>query len=420
MKNVRNPKSILYVHYGDNWIRGSEIVLLDLLNMAIENHYQPILWCNSEMLAEQAKKLGVEVIVDDFICLGYWTNPRWRFFQFFRQIFKATRLIKKFNVSLVHCNNGAPCQWLAIACKWVKTPLLLHLHARYHYRDRLTLLFHGADKVVGVSKSVIDMFNVDEFKHQHSEVIYNGINPQRVLSSCPIDLRVKVNASDNDFVLLFIGSLISRKSVDSVIRAIANLRNKNAIKFAIYGDGSEKNRLVTLCKNLKLDNIVYFFPETADVAKIYSSNADCFISTPVEEVFGLTLAEASIAKLPVITCDVPGVNEIFTSNDNAILIPAKNLTALEQAIEQVIMKPELTDKMVENAHHHITKNFNCQKQFYQFEYLYQQLQNNNMTQDLFVSAFAQISRVLAAIRSKVLTKVVSKLPLSLRWKQGHE
>jgi len=416
MKKLRNQKSILYVHYGENWLRGSEIVLLDLLNMAIENHYQPILWCNSEVLAEEAKMAGVEVIVDDFVCLGYWIMPRWRFCQFFRQIFKATRLMKKFKVSVVHSNNGAPCQWLAIACKLAETPLLLHLHARYLYRDRLTLLFHGADKIVGVSQSVIDVFNVDECNHQHTEVIYNGINPSRVLSPCPIDLRTKVNANDNDFVLLFIGSLISRKSVDSVIRAIANLRYKHAIKLAIFGDGSEKEQLMKLCENLKLENIIYFFPETADVAKIYSSNADCFISTPVEEVFGLTLAEASIAKLPVITCDVAGVNEIFTNNENAILIPAKNLTALEQAIEQVIMRPEITKKLLENAYRHIVTNFNCQKQFAQFDYLYRQLQSVTSTQGLLVSMSTQVKQVLAAIWSKTS----SKFTLSLPWKQDHE
>ena len=45
---------VLYVHYGDNWLRGSEIVLLDLLKSAKDNHYAPVLWCNSEVLAKKA------------------------------------------------------------------------------------------------------------------------------------------------------------------------------------------------------------------------------------------------------------------------------------------------------------------------------------------------------------------------------
>ena len=66
---------VLYVHYGDNWIRGSEIVLLDLLKLAKENNYAPVLWCNSDILAEKAMGLGIEVIQDNFVCLAYWTLP---------------------------------------------------------------------------------------------------------------------------------------------------------------------------------------------------------------------------------------------------------------------------------------------------------------------------------------------------------
>ena len=62
---------VLYVHYGDNWLRGSEIVLLDLLKSAKDNHYAPVLWCNSEVLAKKATDLGVEVIIDNFVCL-FW------------------------------------------------------------------------------------------------------------------------------------------------------------------------------------------------------------------------------------------------------------------------------------------------------------------------------------------------------------
>ncbi len=33
---MTTPKRILYVHYGDNWIRGSEVVLLDLILVSTE------------------------------------------------------------------------------------------------------------------------------------------------------------------------------------------------------------------------------------------------------------------------------------------------------------------------------------------------------------------------------------------------
>ena len=85
---------VLYVHYGDNWIRGSEIVLLDLLKSAKENNYAPLLWCNSDDLAAKATDLGIEVIQDNFVCLGYRILPRLDYLQFFKLLFKAKKIIK--------------------------------------------------------------------------------------------------------------------------------------------------------------------------------------------------------------------------------------------------------------------------------------------------------------------------------------
>jgi hypothetical protein len=86
---------ILYVHYGENWIRGSEVVLLDILKSAKDQGHQPVLWCNSQILASKAAALEIEVIVDNFVCLGYWTKPKWDVLQFFWLLIKAKKVIKK-------------------------------------------------------------------------------------------------------------------------------------------------------------------------------------------------------------------------------------------------------------------------------------------------------------------------------------
>ncbi|MDG2670917.1 glycosyl transferase, partial [Vibrio parahaemolyticus] len=41
---MTTPKRILYVHYGDNWIRGSEVVLLDLILGIDRDKFEPIVW----------------------------------------------------------------------------------------------------------------------------------------------------------------------------------------------------------------------------------------------------------------------------------------------------------------------------------------------------------------------------------------
>ncbi|NQY89798.1 MAG: glycosyltransferase family 4 protein [Colwellia sp.] len=405
---------ILYVHYGDNWLRGSEIVLLDLLKKAKENQYSPILWCNSEILATKAMTLGVEVILHNFVCLGYWTKPRWSFRAFFQQLIKAKKIIQQYNISIVHCNNGAPCQWMMPVCKLTDVPLVLHLHARYMFRDRLTLLFHGADRIVGVSQSVISLFNDNEFQAKQLQVIYNGIDPQRVISNTPRDIRAEVCAKKTDFVILYMGSLIPRKAVDKLIHALDKLKDNYAIKLTIIGSGSDESKLRSLVKELKLSVNVQFFASSDDVGAIYASNVDCFISVPTEEVFGLTLAEASMAKLPIITTNIVGINEIYTDKTNALLVKPNAIDELVEAIKSLIENPFLRKKLALKAHAHIEKSFSLTHQFNIFDCTYQAL----LLSEHKYSLYQSITQHMILLVKALLNKGYKALRFS--WRKSHD
>ncbi|PKG80849.1 hypothetical protein CXF85_22350 [Colwellia sp. 75C3] len=413
------PK-VLYVHYGDNWIRGSEIVLLDLLKSAKENNYDPLLWCNSDALATKATDLGIEVIQDNFVCLGYWTLPKWDFLQFFKLLLKAKKIIKMHNVSLVHCNNGAPCQWMVPICKFTGTALLLHLHARYMFRDRLTLLFHGADSIIGVSQSVTKIFKQNEFSHQNVDVIYNGIDPNRVLCPTPIDIREELSAKSTDFVILYIGSLIPRKSVHQLLYAVDNLKQGYQIKLAIVGSGSEEAKLTHLVNQLNLHNKVKFFSACDKVAEMYSSNADCFISVPSEEVFGLTLAEASIANLPVITSNIPGIDEIYTDKKHALLVPPNNTDELVVAIKSLIDRPQLRKSLAENAEKHIVKTFSLEQQLIAFDNAYQTLLKRKTKHGLTKMLLLHAKTLFTAFITKALTSGYKHLGFKFSSGKSHD
>jgi len=372
-------KNILFVHYGNDWIRGSEVVLLEMLNNNVKQGRKPILWCNSEKMADAARALGVNVIVDRFVCIGYWTLPKWDFHQYFKLLIKAKRIINELSIDIVHCNNGAPCQWMSLICMRLKVPLLLHLHARYQQRDRFILLFHLASRIIGVSKAVIDVFQKGEFSPQKISVVYNGISSNRIISSEPFDIRRAVNADENDRIVLFIGSLISRKGLDTLITAIGQLNRERLnksyqIKLAIFGSGEQQDLLINLINELELQSVVFIFPATLDVGKLFASNADYFISVPTEEVFGLTLAEASLAGLPVVSTNVAGVNEIYTDRHHALLVAPNNVEQLSTAITQLINTPTLAQQLASNAKNHISRYFSVEQQFIEFDKQYQLMQ----------------------------------------------
>ncbi|REL28008.1 glycosyltransferase [Thalassotalea euphylliae] len=416
--NEQQTTRVLYVHFGDNWLRGSEIVLLDVINNAQQQGYQPVLWCNSQVLADQAEQLGIEVVCQPMVCLGYWLEPKWQVIAFINQLLTARKLITKHNIALVHCNNGAPCQWLSVVCKWLKVPLVLHLHARYQYFDRLALVFAGADHTIGVSQSVIQVFSRTEPNHSAMSVIYNGVEQQRAVSNRPKDLRALVGARQNDTVLLFVGSLIARKGVATLIAAVAQLSSQQSpcqqskghkVKLAIVGEGEEKLRLQMQVESLGLTEHVYFLGEQQDVAALYGGNADCFVSVPDEEVFGLTLAEASLAGMPVITTDVPGVNEIYQNNVSARLVPAGSVDALARAMSELERHPQRFKRFATEAQRHIAQSFSCQQQFQQLDACYQDVLTRGSQKSLVWLVRYQISQMTSALVSRLCSKLLTGL-----------
>ena len=69
------------------------------------------------------------------------------------------------------------------------------------------------------------------------------------------------------------------------------------------------------------------------------------------------IKEAFYLKTPIVATSVGGIPEIITHNENGILVPPNEPEKLVTAINDILTNRELQDKLVENAHDYIIKNF---------------------------------------------------------------
>ncbi len=103
--------------------------------------------------------------------------------------------------------------------------------------------------------------------------------------------------------LLTCGSIIERKKYDYLINEIKNIDN---IQLNIVGDVSRENKYANKIKNIinnnNLENKIILHGKISQVKleKIYS-NCDFYISTSKYEGFGMSLANAVLSKLPIIS-----------------------------------------------------------------------------------------------------------------------
>lgn len=411
--NRQNTSTILFAHYGDESVLGSERCLLDLLRHLDRNRFTPVVWCNSKTMAKEVRQLDVHVIQSEFPLLFGWQRPRFSISAFYKLVKQGIKLVNQYNVSLIHSNSGAPNQWLKLVARVHHIPLLTHLHSRYPLRDRMSFGLHQVPMIVGVSQPVIEQLLRDGIPPEQTHVIPNGIDTEHLESQPRVDLRRLLKLNKDDFVIATIGSLIHRKGNDLIIDAVSRLTSINIpAHLVIIGEGPERLRLQQQIKRLGLSARIHLLGEQNNTAGLLRGGVDLFVSAAREEAFGLVLAEAGLARLAVVAPAVGGIPDVIIDGENGKLVPVENVSALARAIHKFYLAPQLRDEMGSAGRRHVFKHFTIQHNVREFEQLYSQmLQDPAMHMHWFSHwqwrrTYKNISKqILTVVRNRFLKEI---------------
>jgi glycosyltransferase involved in cell wall biosynthesis len=324
--------NLLFVHFGDQWIRGSERVLIDLINTIDKNYFKIVLWTNVMPLAEIIREERVKVYLSSFEPYMDYGSPKFRIKKYLYIVCKGIKIINRENIAVIHSNGAAPAQWLVPGVWWTNRPLLVHLHTTYLRRSRVVYLVHQADRVIGVARSVLNCLRQDGIPRGKLNVILNGINLSRFSGITNLCLKSRLGLRDDNFLLGGVGSLIDRKGWDVALRALS--LTDVEVHFCIGGDGPVRNKLIELASDLHVSDRVHFLGGLNDPSPVYEV-ADVIIMPSRMEAFGLVAVEAGFFGKPVIASNVGGVSEVIQNGVNGLLIPPDEPAALANAIEKL-------------------------------------------------------------------------------------
>ncbi|WP_298333933.1 glycosyltransferase [Asticcacaulis sp.] len=133
-----------------------------------------------------------------------------------------------------------------------------------------------------------------------------------------------------------LGRLHVNKGFDVLIRAAGLLRDRGSeVSLRIAGDGPEKAALNALITELKLEDRVSL-PGWIEPADTFVASLDLFVLSSRVEPFGLVVAEAMAAGVPIISTRIDGPRHILQDGELAALIPPEDPQALADAIEAIL------------------------------------------------------------------------------------
>ncbi len=171
-------------------------------------------------------------------------------------------------------------------------------------------------------------------------------------------------------VIGFLGSLVSRKGADLLVRAAALLlpRLPNMI-IRIGGDGPEMGRLRSLVDQLGLAGHVMFTGRVAYPASFLKS-LDIVVIPSRYEAQPFVLLEAMAAGKPVVATDVYGLRTVVRNGVDGLLVQPDSPRAVAEAILRLVRDPDLAARLGRAASERARVEFSLERMLRSHEQLY--------------------------------------------------
>lgn len=173
--------------------------------------------------------------------------------------------------------------------------------------------------------------------------------------------------SEEDFILFYGGIIGHAQGLDIILNAAKIIEDKPKIKFVMLGSGPEKERLLALKEELKLNNLEFYdaVPKTKMQEIIMDMNAtivplkklDLFKGAIPSKIF-----ENLALKKPILLGLEGEAKELFIDEGNCgLAFEPENKEDLVKQILILYNNPELSKQLGENGLKYASENFNRDK-----------------------------------------------------------
>lgn len=283
---------------------------------------------------------------------------------FFLFGFIITTITLSKKVDLVHAHWAIPSGMVAVLSKII-TGKKVVITLQGSDIDR----FRTGWKLVLI-KSIIRRadFIIAANKHLHEQAIKLGVDKEKVrtiydgIDGLEILLKVPIRDETNQKAL-FVGRLSQEKNLSLLISSLPKVvKAVPKFQLEVIGDGPEKNKIIKIIKDLKLEGVVNLRGrKPSREIPLYLSKSDVVIlSQKVPGGFGLVPMEAMAAGRVMILGDVKYSEELIANGEDGFLV-SLNTNSVSDAIIKVFNDDELRIKVGTKAKALVKQKFSKEK-----------------------------------------------------------
>jgi len=219
----------------------------------------------------------------------------------------------------------------------------------------------SADRIIAATPAELSQL---QFLYQADQnkisIIPPGVDTSHFYHIPTDEARQAIGLPADERMLLFVGRIEPLKGIDTLIRALARLRETGVqcqvphYLAIIGGDprasgenlSDEMSRIQTLCRDLGLGDLVLFLGKRDQTSlPYYYSAADVLIMPSHYESFGMVALEAMACGTPVVASQVGGLAFLVQDGITGFVVPDDNPDLLAERLTRLLRDPQLRDRL---------------------------------------------------------------------------
>lgn len=220
-------------------------------------------------------------------------------------------------------------------------------------RDLEVLIASQADHVLTITQGVAGELMKDGVSPDRLSLLPNAVDPE-IFRPMPKDpaLLEQLKISEDDFVIVYAGSLTVYEGLDDVIAALPRLLQAGIQpRFIVAGDGEYRQHMQTLAASLGVgDRVTFTGRVRPDEIQAYLSLADvvtiprkplkvCMVVSPLKPFEAMAMEKA------VILSDLPALTEIVEDGKTGLICKAADPADLAAVLERLARTPDLRGEL---------------------------------------------------------------------------
>ncbi len=213
-----------------------------------------------------------------------------------------------------------------------------------HNRDRNKVLYKLFELILTNTDTIV-------FQNAYQKSCYSKkLQSKSIVINNPITCQEEcLGWNPNSTTFISIGRLDVVKDFETMIRAFSLFsKEHHGFSLDIFGEGKEKEHLISLTKELGVSDSVHFCGLTKDVfSKI--ENARLYLHSSLYEGMPNSLLEAFLFGIPVISSNWSGYDTFLIDQQNCLIFEKQNYIEMAAKMAYLIDNKDVCLKITANA-----------------------------------------------------------------------